>query len=295
MTVTLGLLLAVGSAVLANLAGLLKHRGCGQAPPVDLRRPVRTAIRLWSRRSFAVGMAVGGVAWGLHVAAISMAPLSLVQVVLAGGVVLIAGMADRLFGVEVGWRQRWGLALTAAGLILLVVSMPAVDGASRHFSLLPMIVFELGLFGVGMLLLLGSRGRLPDRHHGIALAVSAGVLFGVCNVAVKAITGLVALDGMAGLLTPWLALAVAGSFMAFFASARSLQVGGPVEVIAVTGTAANITVIAGGILIFKDPVAGDALGLVAQASAILMVVAAAALMPAARSASPAPAPAAAGA
>ena len=289
MTVTLGILLALACAVAANLGNLLEHRGCAAAPPVDLRRPVRSAVALWTHRSFAVGMLVGGLAWVLHVAAISMAPLSLVQVVLAGGVVLIAVMADRLFGLPVGQRQRWGLVLTAAGLILLAVSMPSVDGESHGFSLMPMAVFEAGLFGMGVLLLLGQRAGLRDEHHGLALAVSAGVLFGVCNVAVKALSGLVQHGGVGGLLTPWLLVAVCASVVAFYASARSFQLGGAVEVIAVTGTAANIACIAGGIIVFEDPLAADTVGLVLQASAFLLVIVASALMPAPRSAAPAPA------
>ena len=37
------------------------------------------------------------------------------------------------------------------------------------------------------------------------LAAAAGILFGVCNVAVKALTGIVGADGVLGLVSPWLA------------------------------------------------------------------------------------------
>ena len=42
-----------------------------------------------------------------------------------------------------------------------------------------------------------------------------------------------------------------------FASARALQDGDAVPVIAVTGTAANIAGVAGGIVVFGDPVAAS--------------------------------------
>ena len=64
----------------------------------------------------------------------AFAPLSVVQVVLAGGVVLIGLMADRLFGFHVGRRQWLGLALTAAGLVAFALTVPAVHGA--HATLL---------------------------------------------------------------------------------------------------------------------------------------------------------------
>ena len=296
MTLQLGILLALLCAVAANLGNFLKHRGCMGAVAVDIRHPFRTAASLWSQGWFAVGMLVGGFAWVLHVAAISLAPLSVVQVVLAGGVVLIAVMADRLFGMEVGRRQWWGLGLTAVGLGLLALTMPVAHGANSSYTLAPMIAFETGLFAIGGLLILGPRAGAPAEHHGVMLAAASGILFGVCNVAVKAMTGLVGELGIAGLVTPWILVAAAASFLAFFASARSLQDGSAVEVIAITGTASNISCIAGGIIVFGDPMPADALGIVVQSLAFVLVIVASALTPAPRNTgapASAPAPAAA--
>ena len=53
--------------------------------------------------------------WGLHVAALALAPMSVVQVALAAGVVFIAVMAERLFGFEVGRRQWVGLLADGRG------------------------------------------------------------------------------------------------------------------------------------------------------------------------------------
>jgi hypothetical protein len=194
--------------------------------------------------------------------------------------VLIAVLADRLFGFEVGRRQWWGLALTAAGLILLGVTLPGHEGSSSSFSGPALIAFEAGLFGIGGLLIMGPRAGAPEHHHGVMLAAASGILFGVCNVAVKALTGIMGHAGVLGLVSPWLLVAAAGSVIAFYASARSLQDGNAVEVIAITGTAANISCIAGGIIVFGDPLPGDTLGIVVQAVAFLMVIVASAMTPA---------------
>jgi hypothetical protein len=82
------------------------------------------------------------------------------------------------------------------------------------------------------------------------------------------------------LISPWLAVAVLASILAFYSSARGLQDGDAVPVIAVTGTAANIAGIAGGILVFGDPLPGSAVGIVFQSLAFVLVLVAAALMPA---------------
>jgi hypothetical protein len=280
VTLQIGILLALACAVASNLAFFYKHRGACAAPPVDIKHPLRSGKALFSSKWFAFGMFVATAAWGLHVAALALAPLSVVQAVLAGGVVLLAVMAERLFGFKVGPRQRWGLALTAIGLILLVITLPTTHGAHSTYSLAAMVAFEAGLFGIGGLLILGPRVGAPDEHHGVMLGAASGVLFGVSDVAIKALTGLVGLDGAMGLVSPWFLVAVLASVVAFYASARGLQDGEAVPVIAITGTAANISCIAGGILVFGDPLPGDALGIVVQALAFVMVVVASALTPA---------------
>src|ERR671926_166406 len=232
MTLQIGILLAFLCAVASNLGFFFKHRGACACSKVEVKHPLRSAKALWTSKWFAIGMGVGGAGWGLHVAAISLAPLSVVQVVLSGGVVLIAVMADRLFGFEVGRRQWWGLGLTALGLILLGITMPTPGGAHSTFSLAAMISFEAGLFGLGALLILGPRAGAPAEHHGVMLAAAAGILFGVCNVAVKALSGMVGDAGVLGLVSPWLLVAAVASAAAFYSSARSLQDGEAVEVIA---------------------------------------------------------------
>ena len=75
-------------------------------------------------------------------------------------------------------------------------------------------------------------------------------------------------------------LTLLASVVAFFASAKSFQEGDAVPVIAVTSAAANISAIAGGILVFGDPMPGRALGIVAQSLGLVAIIFAAALMPA---------------
>ena len=66
----------------------------------------------------------------------------------------------------------------------------------------------------------------------------------------------------------------------FFASARSLQIGDGVAVIAVTSVAANLSTILAGVVVFGDPLGDDFLVVAARLAAFLLVLVAAALMPA---------------
>jgi drug/metabolite transporter (DMT)-like permease len=275
-----GVLLALACALTTNVGFLLKHRGACEAPAVDMRRPLHSAKALFASRFFAIGMLVAAGAWIFHVAAMAVAPLSLVQSVLAGGVVLLAVMAERVFGLRISRRQWIGLGLTAIGLILLGFSLPAVHGADSRFSLPGMIAFETGLVIIGSLLIMGPRIGAPKEHHGFMLGAAAGILFGVSDLAIKAISGLVGSAGVMGLLSPWTLITVLASIAAFYASAKGLQDGDPVPVIAVTGTAANVSGIVGGIIVFGDPLSAHPLALVVECLAFVLVIFAAWLTPA---------------
>jgi hypothetical protein len=281
MTLALGLLFALACAFVTNLGFFFKYRGANAAAAVSMRHPLTSAKALFASKWFSIGMVVALFSWLLHVGALAVAPMSLVQVALSGGVVLIAVMADRIFGFEVGPRQWFGLCLMAAGLITLALTLPALHGPHSHFSQAAMISFEAGLFGLGGLLIMGPRMGGQREHHGVMLAAAAGILFGVSDTAIKALTGIVGAHGVLAIpLSPWFAVAALASVIAFYASARGLQVGDAVPVIAVTGTAANIAGIAGGILVFGDPMPGSASGIVIQSLAFVLVIVASALMPA---------------
>jgi drug/metabolite transporter (DMT)-like permease len=280
VTIQLGILLALICAFATNLGFFYKHRGACAAPPVDIKHPLRSARSLFASRWFALGMVVATSAWGFHVAALALAPMSVVQVVLAGGVVLLAVMAERLFGFEVGRRQWLGLGFTATGLVLLGLTLPHSGGAHSTFSDPALISFEAAMLGIGGLLILGPRVGAPVEHHGVMLGAAAGILFGVSDVAIKALTGIIGHGGILAIASPWLIVTVLASVAAFYASARGLQDGDAVPVIAVTGTAANIAGIAGGIIVFGDPMPGHALGIALQCLAFVMVLVASALTPA---------------
>src|ERR671914_315680 len=232
MTIELGILLALLCALATNLGFLLKHRGACAAPDVDVRHPLRSAADLFRSRWFAIGMLVATGAWALHVAALALAPLSLVQAVVSGGLVFLTVLAERFFGFTVGLRQWAGVGLTALGLVLLAATLPHGGGSHANYSLAAMIAFESALLALGTFLVLSPKLGSHE-HHGVMLGTAAGILFGVSDVAIKALTGAVG-DGLTGLLSPWLVTCIVASVIAFYASARGLQKGDAVPVITLT-------------------------------------------------------------
>ena len=275
-----GLALALGSAVGTNIGFLFKQRGAVLAPPVRARHPLSSAAGLFRRRAFALGWAVAVVAWGLHVGALALAPLSIVQAVLSGGLVFLAVLAERYFGFQLGRRQWTGVIVTTTGLAVIAITGGSHTSALRHYSLAALIAVECGVFALGVVLIrISARRSIGAATEGLMLGVAAGVLFGVSDIALKYLTGAVHV-GVQGIISEWTLAALGASVLAFYASARGLQLGPGVAVIAFTSVAANLAAIMGGILVFRDPIGIGAPAIVARVIAFGLVIAGAALMPA---------------
>lgn len=273
-----GLVLALLTALATNLAFLWKHKGALAAPAVDIRTPLASAAGLFRSKWWTVGFAVAIVAWVLHVGALALAPLSTAQAVISGGLVLLAVLAERYFGFRLERRQWIGVALVAVGMAFLAVTTED-DPNHSSYSTSAMVAFEAALVGLGMLLVLSSRSQRLRGRYGVLLGAAAGLLFGVSDLAIKALTGEAADDALF-LLSPWTAAALAASIAAFFASARSLQVGEGIAVITATSASANLCTIAGGVLVFGDALGDDTLAVVGRLAAFALVIIAVGLMPA---------------
>jgi drug/metabolite transporter (DMT)-like permease len=278
--VQIGIGLAAAAALLTNLAALLKHRGCHRADPIEVRRPLRSARGLAASPWFAAGWGLAFVAWLVHVAALSMAPISIVQAVLAGGAVTLAVMAQRLFGAPVERNQWLALLLGGAGLALLVLTLPHFQGSHSSFAAAPLLGFEGGLALLAAGLVSSHRSERFAPHGGILLAALAGILFALAGVAIK---GLLGAGGVSlAILVPWALLILLAGVLAQYAAATALQRGGAIETIGLMGLVANAAQIAGGVLVFGDPLSSDPFGLALQVCAFAMVCGSALLMPARR-------------
>jgi hypothetical protein len=278
VSVQLGLLLALATAFVSIVGFLYKHRGAVNAPPVQWQHPVRSTVALFSNRWWTLGIVVATASWGLHVAALSLAPISLVQSVIAGGLVLLTVVAERLFGIAVTGREWIGVALTAAGLAFLAATL-GNTGDERHSDFaggtLAGYVALLSVASLGVMLL---AQRSPSRA-GVLLGAAAGLQWGASDISIKALSDSLGERGVLVLLDPLAAVILALSLVGLVVSARSLQLGDAVPVIAVTSAAANLSTIAAGLVVFGEPLPEGALGITLRMLAFALVVCAAALTP----------------
>ena len=288
LSVQLGLLLALACAFTSIVGFLYKHRGSVNAPPVEFSRPVSSSLALFRSPWYAIGIAVAMGSWAFHVAALALAPISLVQSTIAGGLVLLGVVADRLFGHTVTRREWIGVAATALGLAFLAATLSGTEKEAHS----DYAAGELAAY-VGLAVTLGlaatvAAQRNPARAPYL-LAAAAGLIWGGSDVSIKALSDSLGDLGFGVLLHPLAAVILALSLIGLLVSARSLQLGGAVAVIAVTSAAANVTTIAAGPVVVGEPMPEDPLGVAVRVLAFGLVIAAAALTP-----PPAPRPATSG-
>jgi multidrug transporter EmrE-like cation transporter len=277
-SVQLGLLLALATAFVSILGFLYKQRGAAAIPAIEWRSPLRAVGSLFSNRWFVLGIVVAMASWGFHVAALALAPISLVQSVIAGGLVLLTVMAERMFGLDVSRREWIGVALCAAGLAFLAATVgdAAHDKHSAYAgSTLASYDAVLVAASLGLMLLAHRRGDAT----GLALAVAAGLQWGASDVTIKALSDHLGDDGLAVLVNPLAVVILVLSLVGMVVSARSLQIGDAVPVIAATSAAANLTTIASGLIVFGEPLPDGGLGVAARLAAFGLVVVAAFLTP----------------
>jgi drug/metabolite transporter (DMT)-like permease len=220
-------------------------------------------------------------AWGLHLASLKLSPLSLVQAVLASGLVMMAIIAERFFGFSVGKRQWIGIGLVTVGLLLLGVTASSAESNGGHaeYTFAGAAGFEGALALGALAAFLYSRTDRGRPHVGVLLGAAAGLMFTASHVGLKGMSGFVDFADPVTFITPWVPVIVAAFIVAFFSSARSLQVGDAVPVIAITSAISTATAIAAGVVVFGDPL-GEGVIAALRIAAFLLVVAAAALIPA---------------
>jgi drug/metabolite transporter (DMT)-like permease len=263
--IAVALLLALGSAAALNWSYLIQHGEAAAMPPLTLRHPVRSLRLLFSNRRWLFGFFAGITGWVLYVAALALAPLSLVQAVAAGGIGLLALFVWRLTGVELTRREWLGVAIAVAGLALLALSL---GGGHDHGSRGDWVTIAVWLACSAALacLVTAARGLAP----GAGLGAAAGLFYAAGDIGTKAAVG----GGWRLLFVPVL-LACHGA--AFVCLQLGFQRGSALATAGVATLLTNAVPIAGGILLFHEHLPGGALG-VARVLAFAAVVAGAAAL-----------------
>ena len=266
MSLAAGLVFSLGSACALNWGWVAQHGAASTLPALTLRRPVVSLRLLFRHRRWLVGFSVGIGGWALYVAALALAPLSLVQAVSAGGIGILALFVQRASDTPLARREWVAVGVSITGLVLLGASLAGGSDSGRSATWLAVLAW-LGVSAVAAALAAGPLAPLIVGGAGLGLA--AGILYAAGDLATKAAVG-------GGL---WLALipaVLAAHGLAFVCLQFGFQRGGALATAGASTVLTNALPIAGGIALFHEQVPGGALGALRVAAFGLVVVGAAA-------------------
>jgi hypothetical protein len=173
-----GLGLAAVAAALFAVGAVLQH----EAAELSTTARGLSLRRLMKRRRWMLGQTATMLGTGTQVAALAVAPVAVVQPVLA--VALVMGLGLRAIRTKQAplRLESVGAALTTVGLaVFLVAARPAVAAEQPPPSLLQMLV----AVGVSVALVAGATLFGHGRHGALACGTAAGIAAGIAAVRIS--------------------------------------------------------------------------------------------------------------
>ncbi len=250
MKLAAGLVLALLSTAALSAGFYVQHAASGQLPALSLRHPLASLAALFTDRRWLAGFVTGLGGWGLYIAALDLAPISLVQATAAGGVGLIA-LLVRAGGVPLSRREWVAVTVSVCGLLLLGLSL---TGGTGHAAA-PSWRQPLGWIAVSALA--AAVAAVPAARilrAGAGLAMAAGLMYSAGDVATKAAVG-----GVDPVYVFVLLLAACHG-LGFVCIQLSFQRGTALATAGVSTLLTNLLPILAGLIIFGEYVPGGAPG-----------------------------------
>jgi hypothetical protein len=241
----IGFGLAIASSLALNAGYLLQHVGGGTAPAVDARRPVATVRGLLRSPLWVVGMSTNLFGSVLHIGALAVAPITLVQAFSTAGLALVVPASARVARSPLHRAERVAVGVIIAALALLAIS-PATTSVRPVSAGPPLLFLAFALAAAGVL------AAIRGPRRGAALALVAGLLYGLSDAATKGFTDAAGQGLLGAVLSPWPPIIVALCAGAFFALQRGLQLGAAATVIVLMTAAMNVIAVAAGVAVFAE-------------------------------------------
>ena len=250
LTVVLGLLLALVSTVLTNLAYLREHDAAAALPVLSMRRPLHSAQLLLEDPTWLGGFVMETSGFLLYAAALALASLALVQSIEAGGIGILAFVSARLAHRHLAPRTIAGVLVSGLGLLLLGVSLAGGSGnGDRGSSSAILLWFGVSAAVALVVLALGRRlGAVA-----VADGVAGGLFFSIGDISTKLVT-----EG--GMRVGFLLTLVLGYAIGTGLLQVGYQAGGALTVAGVATLLTNAVPIAAGTIVLHEQVPSGALG-----------------------------------
>ena len=213
----LGIVAAVGASALYNVSIALQALEAREVPGEHSLR-LSLIGRLVRNPRWLVATVLGLLGWPLELAALLLAPLTVVQPLIASGLILLLWLGTKRLGEAPGRREAVAVAAIVAGLA--GVAWAAPERTTEHAGTGAMAL-ALSLVAVPVAAPYLARGR-SSSTIGLLAVLSAGAGYAWAAIASKLLTDELALGALLAALA-WLGTVVASSVVGLLSEMSALQ------------------------------------------------------------------------
>lgn len=258
-----GIPLALLATTAYNVGLILEKRALGQMPPLDLRRVPHVVVSLLTSRAWLGGFALMLTGLACQTVALTIEPVSVVQPLLASGLVLVLVLSRLVLHERLGGGEAWGAATIALSVILLALSAAGTTAETGHHASPVWMAAVMIPSVVAGILIAGSSLRHRRHKHGapvtgVCFGLGTGLLYGVGSLAIKALSGVLtgqhtAAGIVAGLLSsPYLYALGASMVVAMLLFQAALQACRASIVVPVSSVASSVYFVIAGTWLFHE-------------------------------------------
>jgi uncharacterized membrane protein len=277
----------IASTLLAG--GLLMMKSRAEALPQAGGRTIVRALIAWVRDPVWLGgLVIQSFGYALYIVALSGAPVSIVAVMMQGGVAIFVLFAVLILGERANSREWIGIGAIVTGMALLTISLPAGESAG---SLDPRTLAEFAVLLLAFAALLA--GALRSKRNGAGAAVWAGVAFGLGGLFTKAMTDeFLARSGaefaMRLATNPYVYLAAGVNLAGLVMLQNAFHATRGIIAMTLSAALSNLVPIAGGMIAFGERLPPGHVAAALRVAAFLLTIVAAALLAGAHETPPSP-------
>lgn len=212
----LGIVAAVGASLLYNISIALQALQAREVPHEHSLRPSLLG-RLVRNRRWLLATAIGLAGWPLEIAALLLAPLTVVQPCLASGLILLLWLGATRLGERLGWREAIAVGAILTGVTGIALAAP--ERTTEHAGA-GAIALALALVAIPVVAPYALRRRAAS--FGALTVLSAGCGYAWTSIASKLLTDELA-AGTAIVGLAWLGTVVASEGLALLSEMSALQ------------------------------------------------------------------------
>ena len=274
-----GILLALVATTAYNVGLIQEKRALGQMAALDIRRVLRVIGSLMTSRAWLTGFALMLTGLACQTIALTFEPVSVVQPVLASGVVLVLVLSRLVLRERLHGGETWCVAVIAVSVVLLAMSATgAKDSHTASPGWVAAVMVPTAVVGLAFAVAALRGHRRGSTVAGVWAGVGTGLLYGVAALAIKALSGiLVGHQTAAGIAigvisSPYLYVLGGSLVVAMLLFQAALQAGRASIVVPVSNVTGSVYFIIAGTWLFHEHLPASPGRLVLRLAGIALAV-----------------------